>query len=317
MPTASSKPTTRAPSRATSSPFWRFPFWRKAALTAALATSAAGLLGAASGCSTEDATAGERAPAQRSPTAGGAVAYASAAPEKITTPPPASGTGVRIKTCPARQGKVVALSFDDGPSPYTDSLLAILKEKKAPAAFFLKAKKLARDFPKYEDYRARVKRIAEAGHAVCSHTFSHSGLVGPHVTEATIRADITKAEDLIADITGRRPKCLRPPFGDTDDRSLAILKEYGYQVILWNLNTDDWRFASSDRKKDFDPPQILALVQKTLAKSQGPFIHIQHDSEESEASIKMVPQVIDYLRDQGYTTISLQECLGQPIDIPR
>ncbi|WP_169796552.1 polysaccharide deacetylase family protein [Chondromyces crocatus] len=277
-----------------------------------------------SGCSLDQANAEGQIPAahQESGAAGPSpFVPVSAAPEKNKAPETAdalpSGTGVRIKTCPARGGKVVVLSFDDGPSPYTDSLLAILKEKKAPAAFFLKAKKLAKDFPKYDEYRARVKRIAEAGHAVCSHTFSHSGLVGPHVTEASVREDITKAEDLIADITGRRPKCLRPPFGDTDERSLKILKELDYQVILWNLNTDDWRYGSSDREKDFDPPKILDMVRKTLDKSEGPFIHIQHDSEESEASVKMVPQVIDLLRSRGYTTITLQECLGRPIDIPK
>ncbi|HSN98854.1 MAG TPA: polysaccharide deacetylase family protein, partial [Candidatus Nanopelagicales bacterium] len=228
--------------------------------------------------------------------------------------PVAVSAGVPIKTCAAKSGKVVVLTFDDGPSPYTDRLLAILKEKRAPAAFFLKGKKLDPTFQGYEEHRRRVQRIHEAGHEICNHTFTHRGLVGQ--TADKMREDIVKPEALIAGITGRRTKCLRPPYGDRNEEVLRLLGELDYLVILWSLNTEDWRYASTDRLKELDPGKMLELIQKTTGRVPGPHIHIQHDSEYSEPSVEAVPGIIDALRGQGYKTISLSECIGAPIDGP-
>jgi len=229
--------------------------------------------------------------------------------------PPGVPAGVPTKTCPGRTDKSVVLTFDDGPSPYTDRLLDILAEKNAHAAFFLKAKKLDAEFTGYLENRMRVKRIQEAGHEICNHTFSHDGLVGP--SDAGVRTEMLRAEELIADITGRRTRCMRPPFGDYNDHVLEILKDLDYQVIMWSLNTEDWRYASTDNLDELDPPKILEMIEQDTKSATGPLIHLQHDAEDSEPSIEMVPQVIDYLRAQGWNLITLSECLGGSIDVPK
>ncbi|EYF01588.1 polysaccharide deacetylase family protein [Chondromyces apiculatus] len=233
--------------------------------------------------------------------------------EAVQTPGSLVGPGIPIKKCPAKTGKFVALTFDDGPSPFTDRLLGYLADKAAPAAFFLKGKKLADNFTGHAEHRARVARIAAAGHEICNHTFSHSGLVGP--SEAAVRADMLDAEDLIADVTGRRTRCMRPPYGDHNPAVLSILEDLDYRVIMWSLNTDDWKYASIEYPNDLSIPKMLDLVTKTLQQGADPLIHIQHDAEDSEPSVDAVPQVIDAIRAQGYTLISLSECLGEPIDV--
>ncbi|AKT38983.1 polysaccharide deacetylase family protein [Chondromyces crocatus] len=238
----------------------------------------------------------------------------------VTNPAPSPdalvGPGIPIKSCPAKTGKFAVLTFDDGPSPFTDELLGHLHAKGAPAAFFLKGKKLADDFTGHAEHRARVQRIAAAGHEICNHTFTHDGLVYPGKGEAAIRADMLDAEDLIADVTGRRTRCMRPPYGDHNPQVLGILASLDYRVIMWSLNTDDWRYGSIEYPADISPTKILELVDKTLRQSTEPLIHIQHDAEDSEPSVATVPQVIDAIRAQGWTLISLSECLGEPIDVP-
>jgi peptidoglycan-N-acetylglucosamine deacetylase len=211
-------------------------------------------------------------------------------------------------------GKKIVLTWDDGPSVHTDRLLDILHGEDARAVFFLEGKTLADASAQHDEFRARVRRMADEGHEICNHTLSHQKLTG--LDSSTIQREVQSAEDLFAAQTGRRTRCIRPPFGAHDDHVLRVLRGLDYKVVLWSLNTYDWKYASSERPEEFDPDEILDLVRAGTQIAAGPLIHIQHDGQATGASIEVVPQVIGYLRAQGWTFITLRECLGGPIDAP-
>lgn len=221
---------------------------------------------------------------------------------------------VPIRVCPGRTDQVVVLTFDDGPSPYTDRLLELLQQRNARATFFLKTNNLDEAHPEHAANRLRVGRIHAAGHEICNHTHSHRRLT--QLNHADVRAEMLTAETLIASETGRRAQCMRPPYTDYDDGVLGILGELGYSVILWSFDTGDWLHASTEYPNDLDTDKVLRAVTDATNALTGPLIHIQHDNEYTEASVELVPIVIDRLRNAGWQVITLSECVGEAIDKP-
>ena len=104
--------------------------------------------------------------------------------------------------------KCVALTFDDGPSPYTDRLLQILKDNDAKATFFLIGNKVAAN-------PAGAKRIAEAGMEIGSHTWEHPNMTT--IPPEDIAAQFSRASDAIEAATGQRPKLVRTAGGLIND----------------------------------------------------------------------------------------------------
>ena len=130
------------------------------------------------------------------------------------------------------QVKCVALTFDDGPSPYTDRLLQILKDNDAKSTFFLIGNKVAAN-------PAGAKRIADAGMEVGNHTWEH-----PNMTtippEDIAEPDLSKANDAIEAATGQRPKLVRTAGGLINDNVLAAAKQQGMADINWDVIPFDW-----------------------------------------------------------------------------
>lgn len=125
-----------------------------------------------------------------------------------------------------------ALSYDDGPTNNTDPLLSQLKANNLKATFCLVGSQVVR-FPE------QAKRIADAGHDLCVHTWSHSALTTQ--TDDEIIAEFKWTEKAIEAATGIRPKYARAPFGDMDNRVRAILKKMGYTVLYWLYDTSDFK----------------------------------------------------------------------------
>jgi len=200
--------------------------------------------------------------------------------------------------------KVWTLTFDDGPSEFTPILLDVLKERNIKATFFLLGSQVAK-FPE------TVKRIWNEGHLIGSHTWSHSSLMS--LTDDQIIAEIKQTEDLIANLTnGFRPKYIRPPFGQADERVKAIFKVHDLRNILWNMDCVD--YESITLKKD--PSLILKAFQDAVATGtniNNPFnnpgiISLQHDI--FLESIRQENSIIDLLIENGYSITTLATCLN-------
>lgn len=178
--------------------------------------------------------------------------------------------------------KLVALTFDDGPSTETTpKLLDILREKDVLATFFVLGSQ-ARNHPDI------IKRVEREHHEVASHTMYHQNLV--RISNAAAASDINEAKTTLKDILGHYPTYTRPPYGNIND---TVRTTTGTPLILWSVDSEDWRSK--------DPNSI---IQVSISEVHDGAIILMHDIYPT--TVDAVPALIDTLRQNGYefTTIS-------------
>ena len=170
--------------------------------------------------------------------------------------------------------KAVALTFDDGPSPYTDRLLDIFAQYGAKGTFLVMGERI-------EERASTLKRAADEGHEIGNHTFSH-GPLNYMTDEETVR-ELTLTGDMIKEITGKDARFVRPPYGAFDDRVCERAKELSLSLLCWSLDTADW--ATEDPEKVFDA---------AAGKAEDGDIILFHDSQRStvDAMEKLIPRLI-------------------------
>lgn len=129
--------------------------------------------------------------------------------------------------------RAVALTYDDGPSTATHELLDTLKELNVKATFFVVGIN-ALQLPQV------VQRAFNEGHTIASHTYSHANLTHLHETNHTELAfQIEENEKILTELTGERPKLIRPPYGAINKGVRKFLEKKGYTVIMWNTGCID------------------------------------------------------------------------------
>ena len=181
--------------------------------------------------------------------------------------------------------KCVALTFDDGPSTDTPPLLDLLKSKDVRATFFvvgLQIQKYPQDLP----------RMINEGHEIGNHTFHHKKL--KTLLAAEVASEISSTQDLIYSVTGYRPHIMRPPMGEFTPGDPAMAQ---YPVILWNADPWDWKHRDSVR-----------IDQEVMPQIKPGSIILLHDIYPT--SINAVPAIIDTLKQQGYTFVTVSELFG-------
>ncbi|HAQ0587025.1 TPA: polysaccharide deacetylase family protein [Enterococcus faecium] len=184
--------------------------------------------------------------------------------------------------------KSVAISFDDGPgATATPQLLRILKEKNVHATFFVLGENTAQ-------HPEIVKQTAEAGHEIGNHTYDHQNLAT--LSAQSMTEEVTKADTEIKKVTGKTPTFVRPPYGSVTNVGATIIQR---PIIEWSVDSEDW--------KTRNPDLILQKIQATVY--DGAII-LFHDIYPE--TIRAVPQVIDYLKEQGYRITTVGDLLGHP-----
>lgn len=151
-------------------------------------------------------------------------------------------------------GGVVALTFDDGPSPETEAILDALKLHNLRATFFLVGWNV-------EAYPEIARRIVREGHHVGNHTYSHPDLT--MLTAEEVDQELGSTNDIIERVTGVRPRFVRPPYGSTNAAVRAVMVANGLTEVIWSQDSWDWAGAS--------PAEILN--QLTLV---PPGRHVHH-----------------------------------------
>ncbi len=185
----------------------------------------------------------------------------------------------------------VALTFDDGPGPYTAQLLDTLKEKDSKATFFLIGSHVS-------SYPDQVKREAEEGHAVGNHTWDHADL--SKQSAATITNEVAATDQAIMDAGAPQPILVRPPYGATSPTVHSILASRGQAEIHWSIDTLDWK--NLDVAKD---------IEMATATAQPGSIILMHDIHPE--TVAAVPEIIDDLHLAGYDLVTVPELLGGPV----
>jgi cellulose synthase/poly-beta-1,6-N-acetylglucosamine synthase-like glycosyltransferase/spore germination protein YaaH/peptidoglycan/xylan/chitin deacetylase (PgdA/CDA1 family) len=199
---------------------------------------------------------------------------------------------------------LVALTFDDGPDArWTPKILDILKEKKAPATFFV----IGENMQTRPDL---VKREVAEGHDVGSHTWTHPNIGETPIAQVDVELNATQR--LFEVITGRSMRLFRPPFfGDAEPSTphevapLVIAQTLGYLVVGLRIDTDDWQKP---------PPQTI--IARALDRLDHPGdrpgqVILLHDAGGNRANtVKALPELIDQIRARGYRLVTVGELAG-------
>ncbi|MCT6926825.1 MAG: polysaccharide deacetylase family protein [Lysinibacillus fusiformis] len=185
--------------------------------------------------------------------------------------------------------KVVALTFDDGPTKNTDAILTLLDDYQVKATFFLIGKDI-------EGQPEEARKIAEAGHQIGNHTYSHKRMVLK--SPAFIKHEIEKTDDLIADIGYTESIVVRPPYGKKLIGFPYYLNKHKRETITWNLEPDTF-FTQADEK--------VRYVKENIRPGSIILMHPMYDSTGNE--LQAIEKILQTLMDEGYTFVTIDELL--------
>ncbi len=186
--------------------------------------------------------------------------------------------------------KIVALTFDDGPDDVvTPKVLDILKRFKIKATFFFLGKQI-------EKNPAVVRRAQREGHLVLNHSWSHPRL--SEVTNNQFIDEIKKTEKALSRLIGPRPLLMRPPHGDVNRNIFHQLKNLGYKIVMWSLDTMDWKAKESS-----------AISDKVLSEIHPGAIVLMHSQGDKMLTANSLPVMIKGLKAKGYRFATVDRLL--------
>ncbi len=188
------------------------------------------------------------------------------------------------------QHREVALTFDDGPGPYTPQVLSILERMDTPATFF--------EVGIEEQYfHASTTQIVADGYPIGDHTENHAAMaaLSPEAQESQLVAQISSTGAYGAPF----PRLFRPPYGLWNQETLSLLRKYRMMMVLWTIDTSDYR-----------QPGVGAIINSVLSGVRPGAIVLMHDAGGTRTqTIEALPQIIDALRARGYKLVTVPRLL--------
>jgi peptidoglycan/xylan/chitin deacetylase (PgdA/CDA1 family) len=191
-------------------------------------------------------------------------------------------------------GPYIAMTFDDGPSAkLTPELLDLLAKRHIHATFFVIGENAER-------HPEILQREAREGHEIGSHSFTHPAFA--KMSDAAVRKELQKTDDVIRAAIGHSPTLLRPPYGSITARQKKwIHDEFGYKIILWEVDPDDWK-----------NPGPAVVTSRIVRQTRPGAIVLSHDIH--AGTIKAMPDTLDQLQAKGFkfVTVSQLIAMGKP-----
>ncbi len=193
----------------------------------------------------------------------------------------------------------IALTFDDGPDPpYTNEILAVLKQYNVKASFFCVGRH-ATEHPEL------VKQEFDAGHTVAIHSWNHVNL--PTYSAAAIDKQLGDTSDSLKKITGVQPGFFRPPYGAYNSVVLAQANKMGLTTFLWNDVASDWLLPGSS-----------VISARVINAARYGSIILLHDGDgdhynpiaSREQTVRALPTIITTLRARGYRFVTLDQMVA-------
>jgi len=186
-------------------------------------------------------------------------------------------------------GPYIAMTFDDGPSAtLTPKLLDLLAAHHIKATFFVIGENVA-------EHPEIVARAAQEGHEIANHSWSHPNL--GKMSDESVRRQLQQTDDAIKNATGKRPALMRPPYGSITAREKHwIHDEFGYDIILWDVDPLDWKRPGP------------AVVRARILKETRPgSIVLSHDIH--PGTIEAMPSTFDELEAKGFKFVTVSELI--------
>ncbi|KAJ3292408.1 hypothetical protein HK104_005325, partial [Borealophlyctis nickersoniae] len=188
----------------------------------------------------------------------------------------------------------VAVTFDDGPYQYTQSLISQFNAAGAKLTLFVNGLNYACIY----DNAQTLRDAYNQGHQIGSHTWSHPDLAGLDSTR--VRSEMTRLDDALQKIIGAKPRFMRPPYGSYNPSVLSTIVDLGYTTVaLWSLDSGDSTGASLDQQK--------ANYQNSDSSIRH--VALNHDPNANTVN-QMVPFILQWARDRGLRLVTVGECLG-------
>jgi peptidoglycan-N-acetylglucosamine deacetylase len=188
------------------------------------------------------------------------------------------------------QHREVALTFDDGPGPYTPQIVSVLERQNVPATFF-EVGVLERYF------HAATSEIVARGYPIGDHTLSHAPMA--KLNAATQQSQLLEQTSLVGDYGAPFPRLFRPPYGLWNATTLKLLHRYRMLMVLWTVDTSDYR-----------APGTEAIIDSALAGARPGAIILLHDAGGNRAeTVAALPRIIHGLKARGYRLVTVPRLL--------
>ncbi|MBA5247255.1 polysaccharide deacetylase family protein [Marnyiella aurantia] len=187
---------------------------------------------------------------------------------------------------PNVEERIIALTFDDGPSEYTPKLLDLLARHQQKATFFC----IGTQIIKYPEI---FQSIAAEGHEVGNHTFSHSNATG-FLTTFKMKREIIRNDRLMLKKAGIQTDLYRPPFGITNPNIARAISKTGKKCIGWDIRSFDT--SISDEKK---------ILNRILPKIKPGSVILLHDT--SDKSCSVLEEILLFLERENYRSVTVSE----------
>lgn len=193
----------------------------------------------------------------------------------------------RVVSRGLRRGKRVALTFDDGPSPYTARVMQILNARKAHGTFYVIGQQA-------RGGRSLLRRMARQGHEIGNHSFRHEIYPGYGSLRSTNRA-VRKA-------SGFMPCSFRPPYGAINGSTVAGARRNKMNTVLWSIDTNDWQTPGSG-----------AIYSQASRAGSGSIVLMHDGGGVRSQTVSALPRIVSRLRARGFKLVTVSELLGNTL----
>jgi peptidoglycan/xylan/chitin deacetylase (PgdA/CDA1 family) len=196
-----------------------------------------------------------------------------------------------------RGSKHIAMTYDDGPNdPHTLKLLDVLAKHSVRATFFM--------IGRYVQQQPAIARaVAQAGHVVGNHTFTHPLLI--FESAARTRTQLVDCHDALEDAVGEHSNLFRPPFGGRRPATLRVARALGLETVMWNVTGYDW-----------NAPPAAVIEKQVMRQIGGGDVILLHDGghramgADRAQTVMATDNLIRRYRDQGYEFVTVEEMLA-------
>lgn len=171
---------------------------------------------------------------------------------------------------------------------YIPDILNILKNENVKMTFYIGGKWA-------EENPDLLKEIYSQGHEIGNHGYDHKK--PSEISDADNKNEIIQAEKAIEDIIGTKTELFAPPYGDIDERTAEIAENLGYKVIMWNIDTIDWKYK--------DPQIIYDRVFKNDLEGGIVLMH------PTDGTVKALPSIIKDIKNQNIDIVTVSELIKE------
>jgi peptidoglycan/xylan/chitin deacetylase (PgdA/CDA1 family) len=193
------------------------------------------------------------------------------------------------------EGPFIAMTFDDGPNEkLTPELLDILAQRHLHATFFVIGKNA-------EEHPEILQRAVREGHEIGNHSWTHP--VFAKMGDENVRRELQKTDNAIRAAIGASPVLMRPPYGSITARQKKwINAEFGYRIILWDIDPLDWK-----------RPGPAVVTRRIVRGTRAGSIILSHDIH--PGTIQAMPETFDQLLAKGFKFVTVSEliAMGKPM----